>query len=349
MPEINQAPQTQDIEKTFSNIINSFVSNGNYSAQEMATNNLVKMTLMSLQKGTHPCVNPHDFKTDVIPVPNMTVFDNTSNQHTGIRFPANTTVMLDIFSRQKNLSSRNFVTLDELKRMKLDKYVKYEDTVNIPMHGKFIDKNLAQNKAFGTSPSIRVVNVESLLKSKNNPRGALNEEMFKQYFPDFDKQKDMFNQYALKSVLQLKKNAENKEAFSTVTKQINIEKRNSHLPKMTEELFHMEYCRKTKQTYIPKFSRDEHIKDMVQLYKKSPNLLKDAVQQSGYISDRSLNQIFDKDMMARVDRSLVEEQKLNPQQQILEPEKRERTQTMVNNTLTKEKSKSLTMSAPRKR
>jgi hypothetical protein len=324
MPNI-QTNTSYDV--NLDNIITSLFKSNNYNVNEMATNNLVKMTLKSFQNGKHPVLNQRDYQVDILPVPNMTVLDTTIGKYVGIRFPTNSAMAIDLFSASKNINSRGFITVNELERMKLDKYIKYEDIINISIQNKYTDKAMAHNKALGNSSVIRVVNIESLLKSEHNRRGHLTQKEFDMYFPDFKKQNYNYIQYSKKLVHQVSQNSKNIEEYNTIKKTINIDVKNSLLPKLTEEMIHSEYCRLIRKEYIPRFSKEDHLKDMINLHKKSPNLLKDAIQQSGYITDKSINRLFSNEMTARLNKHIDLQHK-----NVLPGEK---NQTSVNDILVK--------------
>jgi hypothetical protein len=273
----SQNKHTPGNERQLSRIINELYKNKNNSPAEHAACIFAAMTLKSMKKGSHPVINPRNYKNDVLPIPNMTLVNPSTKKHSGVRFSANNAAALDLFSVNKNYGSRYFIAVDELKRMKLDKYIKYEDKINI----------IKDHKS-----SICIVNAESLLKTPKNPRGPLGENDFKIYFPDFDKQIPNFERYAENKTGCLGTNTKDPQTFNAIKTQNEMDVKNSLLPKLSSEMIHLEYCRITKHKYTPRFSKEEHIADMIKLHNKNPWLLTEAIQQSGYIMDKSLNRIF---------------------------------------------------------
>jgi hypothetical protein len=152
-----------DLESEITRIINTTYPAGNYSVIDNISSNLVMMTLKSFLNGKHPVLNRRDFNTDVLPVPNMTILDHRTGNYSGVRFNDNCSIALDLFSINKNIDSRNFISVEELKRMKLGDIVKSEDQICIIVKNQWADNKSHHNGASEGLAVIRVVNTESLL------------------------------------------------------------------------------------------------------------------------------------------------------------------------------------------
>jgi hypothetical protein len=119
------------------------------------------------------------------------------------------------------------------------------------------------------------------------------------YFPDFDRQILNFELYAKDKTSSLDANTKDPQAFNAIKTQNEMDVKNSLFPKLNSEMIHLEYCRVTKQEYTPRFSKEEYITDIIKLQNKNPRLLAEAIQQSGYIINKSLNRIFGNEIIAR--------------------------------------------------
>jgi hypothetical protein len=167
--------------------------------------------------------------------------------------------------------------------------------------------------------------VETFKRTNKYKAPILTEKEFNAYFPDFNNQSAMYEKMVSKNRVQLLDNSKKPE-YQNIIKQIQLDVSNSYLPKLSQEMFHAEYCRLTKKEYIPKFSKEEHLKDMIKLHKKNPDLLKEAIRQSGYIQDKSINRLFSQDMMTRTNQ-------ITTQQNQNEKNVQTRTDKMINNQL----------------
>jgi hypothetical protein len=278
-------------DKEFDMLINAIYPPGNYNMADNAASDLVMMTLKAIQNGKHPVMNRRKFLTDVLPVPNMTVFNKKTERYTGVRFPANCSLALDLFSVVNNIDSRSFVTMEELKRMKLDSLVRNEDQINIVLKKHWIKDNVSSNNNPHDLMSLRVINTESLLKTSKNSHRGLNRKDFDMYFPDFDKQIPNYLSFTEKFVKLLQQSTRNKD-YNNIKQQIAMDTNNSHLPELTAGLVRYEFSRIIKSEYIPHFSREDHQKTMIKLFRQNPELLKDAIMQSGHIVAKSIDRLF---------------------------------------------------------
>jgi hypothetical protein len=294
-----------DNEKALQEIIDKYSKTSNISQTEAASNSYILLALKAIQKGNHPILSEQDFSNNPVPIPNMTVYDRQTGKYTGVVFPMNTSAALDLHSINKKYNGRYFIPMDEIQRMKLDKYVKPQDQLFVCIQNRYTDKNMSHNNVFGNKSTIRLVNAESFL----HPKGPLTEKEFRAYFPDFEKQGLNFDHFSKKMTKQLEKNTSDETQFKKIKLNKTIDVKNSHLPKLTEEMFHYEYCRETKTAYTPKFSKEEHLEDMINLFKKNPELLKEAIQQSGYIADKYTHRLFDENMLARTNKVIDNQQK----------------------------------------
>jgi hypothetical protein len=346
---VNAIKKPANYEEEFDYIIRNLYTNANISKIESSVMILVKTQLKAIRNETHPVLNPHDYEKSPRNVPNMGVFTQTNNVSAseGIRFTGNSAILLDLFASQKKFKNNNFILMDDLKRMKLDHLIKPDDVITVSLLNRSTDK-----KPFNHIPSLKnknaidLVNIETfkqLNRYRNGP--LLTEKQFNAYFPDFNKQPLMYENMIKRNRNQLFTNTKNPQ-YQTQVKQIQIDIRNSLLPKLSQELFHSEYCRLTKKTYIPRFSKEEHLKDMIALYKKNPELLKEAVLQSGYIQDKSINRLFSQEMMARtipLAKQQNQQQNPHPQQQQFTT----RVDTMVNHQFVNRVNRSRSVSVSR--
>jgi hypothetical protein len=229
----------------------------------------------------------------------MTILDHSTGQYTGVRFNANCSIALDLFSVNKNIDSRNFISIEELERMKLCNYIKYEDRINIIAKNQWVKNKNHHNSISNGLTSIHVVNTESLRKSAKNPRGVLNESDFNLYFPDFGKQTMNFINYSNKLKKLIQKN-----------NPINIDYlKNSYLPKLSSEMANYQFCRLTGCEYTPKFTREAHLTDIIKLHSQNRELLKGAIKQSYMVADVSINHLLGNDKTASIAKTNEQKQK----------------------------------------
>jgi hypothetical protein len=198
--------------------------------------------------------------------------------------------------------------------MKLDHLIRPDDIITISLQNRFTDKY-----PYNTFPVLKnkslldLVNVETFRPTNHHKKTVLTEKEFDFYFPDFKNQRTMYSNIVSRNKTQLVINSKKNE-YQTIAKEIKIDIKNSYLPKLSAELFYYEYCRQTNKEYTPRFSKEEHLKDMVSLYKKSPELLKDAIRQSGYIQDKSINLLFSQEMMTRTKQLSAQQNNYNERQ-----------------------------------
>jgi hypothetical protein len=298
-------------DKEFDTLINSIYQPGNYSIMDNAASDLVMMTLKAIQNGNHPVINRRNFLTDVLPIPNMTIFDPKTGHYTGVRFPANVSIALDLFSIDKNIDSRSFITMKELKRMKLDSLVRHEDQISIVAKNHWIKGQASHNGPSGGLISLRVVNMESLLHTSGNNRRRLTEKDFDMYFPGFKDQIANYLSYTQKFIKLLQQNTGNIEGYNNVKQQITMDTGNSYLPELTAGMVQHMFCRLAKHEYVPQFSREEQQKAVLKLHKQNPELLKDAIRQCGHIVDKSLNRLFGNDISIKINNTVHLQQTKN--------------------------------------
>jgi hypothetical protein len=298
--------QSLDYDKNINDIIKYFNSPIRANIDETASNSYLKSTLDSFQKNYNFILKEQNFSTNIIPFPNTTLFNSENNKYEGNIFSGNAGNALHLFSIKNNYKNNVFVTMEELDRLKLSKFIPVNKIALVNIQSKYDDKAMSINKIVGNKTTARFINIEELLNSK-----ALTEKEFKKYFPDFDKQKNLHTSYTEKQRNNFSNNysgkddqgkySEEKESkFKSSLNQIKIEREQCLLPKYTVELFHYKYCQSVGQKYIPQFSNEEHLKDMITLFKKDPQLLKTAINQAGYIMQKSLNTIFDNDQNTRI-------------------------------------------------
>jgi hypothetical protein len=266
--------------------MNSVYPAGNYSAIDNCSSDLVMMTLKSFRNGKHPVLNYRNFSADGIPVPNMTIFDHSTGNYTGVRFNINCSMALDLFSINRNYDSRSFISVEELKRMKLDGNIKYDDQINIIVKNHWAKNKSHHNSVYDGFTVIRIVNMESLLKHSNNSASGLTENDFLNYFPDFNNQMVYQENYSnnLIKLMQIYNN--------DAKNQIAADTKNSYLPRLTSEMAHYWFCRLTRSDYSPKFNRVDHLNDIIYLYSKNPQLLATAIKQSGNLLETSINHLL---------------------------------------------------------
>jgi hypothetical protein len=291
-------------DKEFETLIKTIYRPGNYNVMDNAVSDLVMMTLKAIQNGNHPVIKRRNFDVDVLPVPNMTIFNQKTGHYTGVRFPANSSMALDLFSIDKNIDSRSFIPIEELKRMKLDNLVRYEDQINIVLKKHWTKDNVSHSGVPDKLISLRLVNMESLLKASGNNRNRLTGKDFDMYFPGFKNQITNYLSYTEKFMNLLQQNAKNTEGYTSAKKQITMDTGNSYLPELTAGMVQHIFCRITRHEYVPQFSREEHQKAVINLHRKNPELLKDAISQCGHIVDKSVNRLFGNDLSKKVSNSV---------------------------------------------
>lgn len=306
--------QSQTLDDSFNKVLKNITPQSAYiTPADYVVFQLVRMTLCSIKEGNHPVLNPADFKTNHSVLPNITIKNPKTSEYVGARFPGNASVALDLFSITRGLTSRNFVSIDELKNMGLDDRVKISDKIKIVLKSEWTDKVEGQNAHWVRANHLEVVNVESLLYDpRKNPSG-LRPNKFNQYFPDFAKQQAMSENYSKNAISQLKENL-NAENFNSAKENIQIEIENSKLPRLTHELYNYERSRTLNIDYKPKYTQQEQMVDIVNLYKKNPRDLISAIQQSGYIMERSVKTLLSSKLDARINKTLDKSIEVEKQQ-----------------------------------
>jgi hypothetical protein len=299
-----------DCENEITNILNTVYHAGNYSAIDNFSIDITTMTLKSFQSGKHPVINQRNFFVNVLPVPNMTIFNHSTGSYTGVRFNTHCSTALDLFSINKNFDTRSFITVEELKRMKLDGNIKHEDQISIIIKNQWINNKNNHNSNSDGFTSIRVVNIESFLKSVNNPNGCLDEKEFNMYFPDFGKQIIKYQNYSNKFIELMQDNVNRIGNSDYSNKQITIDTKNSYLPKLSAEMANYQFCRLTMHEYIPKFSKEDHLTDIINLHRKNHELLKTAITQSCHFADISINRLLDNKKTDTITKIVEQKQKV---------------------------------------
>jgi len=298
---------TIDFSKEINEIKMFMSKTGNISQDELSSIRYINLTIDSLYKGKHPVLKNFNFVDNAHSIPNSTLLDKTTGNYCGSLFTGNPGIALELFSEKNKYDNKVFVPLDQLKRLKLSYLVKPEDLINVVLQNKYTDKMMSHNRDFGGKTSVDLVNIESLLKSPKKPLGLTKEQLIG-YFPDFDKQPQKHMEFMNKNKKNFYNNFNDKnpdvhkkkqEYLSKVKKEINERSENSLLPKLTVELTNYKYCQLAGLEYRPAFSQEEHLKDMVNLFKKNPQELKTAIQQSGYIMQYSMNKLFNEDSFVR--------------------------------------------------
>jgi hypothetical protein len=284
--------KTSDCETEILKIMNSIYHAGNYSAIDNFSSDLTMMTLKSLQNGKHPVINYRNFITDILPIPNMTIFDHNTGNYTGVRFNANCSMALDLFSINRNFGSRSFISVEELKRMKLDGNIKHEDQISIVVGNHWTKNKSHHNSVYDGFTSIRIVNMECLLKSFNNSIRGLTENDFTMYFPDYGKQILYQKNYSNNLVKSMQAHINSTSNYDLAKSKIAIDTKNSYLPKLSAEMAHYQFCRLTRSEFIPKFSREDHLNDIITLHSKNHELLTNAIKQSCSLVDISINRLL---------------------------------------------------------
>lgn len=307
--------QTRDYNNDVDAIINEFIHVGNITKDEIAANHYIKTTLKMLQKDTlfqltsgsldkdeiansftYPFLKKHDFSKYPLPIPNSTLLNKSLGNYEGNIFQGNTGLALELFSAGK-YDGRLFVPLSEVNRLKLNNLIDLKDIININIKNKYTDPLMSKNRMFDKETSVQFVNAEAFLKTSGKKNGLTKEQLLK-YFPDFDNQKEQHSAYANKNKINYSKN-DKTDDFSSVKNQIKTGVENSVLPKLTAEICHFKECQLKNTEHTPLFSPKEHLDDMIKLYEKNPQELKNAILQAGYIMQHSMNRLFSEDISAK--------------------------------------------------
>jgi len=295
--------QAKTVDSVFEEMILDVHKAYNLSPREASVQKLTSMTLENLKKGKHPLLNPANYKVDTLPIPNMTIRNPKTNECMGVTFAKTSSDLLDQHSVTMKYSGREFVTLDELQRMKLDKMVRTQDIIDLPLQNKYTDIQAVKGTPLQNCTNVKVVNIDSLCNNLARRNDALTDKQFAQFFPDHANQLDKFNTYSEKA---LKQHHINRSQYSTeyqaVTNANKVEIGGAMLPKLTEQKCKEEFARLTKTEYVPKFTAEQLKLEMIKFNKEHPGMMVEAIQQSDSITNKVMNRLVSDEMVTRAEK-----------------------------------------------
>jgi hypothetical protein len=129
------------------------------------------------------------------------------------------------------------------------------------------------------------------------------------YFPDFNKQISFYKNYSNNLIKLLQTHINSTDNYGFAKRQIAIDAKNSYLPILSAEIAHHQFCRLTRTEYIPKFSREDHLNDIINLNGKNPQLLASAIKQSSLMTDMLMNHLLGNRKTWEINESVVQNQK----------------------------------------
>jgi hypothetical protein len=242
--------------------------------------------------------NAHPLTTNRIPPPYPTDIIN------GIVFMGNKGSSMELFAMQFKDNPHNtcFVPMNDLITRNQSHFFDRKDIIHVPIHDKFNQKTPEERKTHGNSTVAKYINLNSLEKKDR--------KYFISFFKDSQKiQQRNFKEFCEPFIKTYNANIKKPE-YKNVQETIRLDVISSPLPKYTFDKINYEYAQRTGQPFKPKFSNEDHLKEIAQFAAKHPKDLKTAYQKASTIAFGCANMLFTEDNVKTLSKKVTTDNRL---------------------------------------
>jgi len=299
------------INERFNNIINKaydMYKNQLLDSNADIASDLIITTLKSIKENKHDILKPRDFSKNFVPSSNLTYYDKKSKKYVVTLLSKNNSNLLDAISNTNNYNNKHYIPLDNLKKMKLYKFISNinMEKTDIIVHSNtnndnLYNKNEVQNKiANNNSKVLTVVNIESLKFNPVKNKKGLKDNVFNQIFINYNlynrKIRNVFKEYARNFNNNFKKPPENEETHNKIieakTYTDDFINNKTGLKLFTLSMYDYELAKITNNNYEPKYTDVQLKNEMIRDFEYNPNVFHKNLKDCGRCIDQVVNNYF---------------------------------------------------------